>query len=77
MRLIDTNGITFKAWVEQHNPLLCWDWNNPRKLVEQFCNCIGETEDIDLKTLFILWETNFGFTGLEQEQTINFSQEDY
>jgi hypothetical protein len=77
-RLIYDDGkYTFKKWIEQHNPKLDWNWDNPTQLVEQFCNCIGETGDIDLKTLFILWETNFGFTGLEQEQVTKFSQEDY
>lgn len=47
-------NINFKQWVESHDPELNWDFDNPKNLVEQLSNVIGESGHIDLKTIFLV-----------------------
>ena len=56
MRLIDTKKkLSFKNWIKQHDPQYKWDFNDPKHLMEQFCNVVGESGNIDLKTLYELF----------------------
>lgn len=76
-RLIDSKKRrSFKNWIIQHDPKYKWDFDNPTHLREQFCNVIGESGDIDLRTIF---ETMFvtADPGLNVKQISLFQKEIY
>lgn len=77
-RLINQNRTpkNFKNWVEQHNPELNWDWDNPQNLLKQFCDVVSETGDIDIKTIFEIM-FSIADSGLTPEQNKKFLYDNY
>lgn len=66
---------SFKEWVEQHNPELDWDWEDPEHLKAQLIQTISEGGTLDLTSIFRCMFAE-GDPGLTVEQNDKFLEMD-
>ncbi len=61
--------ITFKSWVESHNPSLNWNWDNPTEIKSQLIEVVRTSGNLNLEEIFAIMflYTDSGLT-VEQNQ---------
>lgn len=65
---------TFKEFIQEHDPLFKFDFDNPEHLAEQFVRIIKDSGYINMQFIYEAMSNN---SGLTPEQEMNFRINSY